>query len=320
MVDPMDMAVLSVAGLLVSMGLALTGFGMDTIYILVWQIAVLSGYDSLVKAPVIQAISLFSVQPLLLSKAEVRKHASRQVLWYFIPVSLISTLAGMATVDYIHTELIFAIEIIPPTAILVTFMAVFELYRTYDTIFAWFPCYKKERNAEEKKTDVSSQAGEREQKEEEAGPIHLDLGFSAKFWTLFAGFCSGYLGGLSMDPSGLCGIRGPPIILYFLHPPYPASFGKNSQRATGVCITFTNVLMRVLLYGISTLHLNGEDHFTADDWPLYVVTIILSNVGVLLGSYLFVIIKDSQKTIKAILSILLALSALSLLIMAFGNM
>jgi uncharacterized membrane protein YfcA len=160
MVDPMDMAVLSVAGLLVSMGLALTGFGMDTIYILVWQIAVLSGYDSLVKVPVIQAISLFSVQPLLLSKAEVRKHASRQVLWYFIPVSLISTLAGMASVDYIQTELIVtivAIEIIPPTAILVTFMAVFELYRTYDTIITWFPCYKKERNPEEKKTDVSSQ-------------------------------------------------------------------------------------------------------------------------------------------------------------------
>jgi uncharacterized membrane protein YfcA len=152
MVDPMDMAVLSVAGLLVSMGLALTGFGMDTIYILVWQIAVLSGYDSLVKAPVIQAISLFSVQPLLLSKAEIRKHASRQMLWYFIPVTLISTPAGMATAEYISTETIVAIG-----GILVTFVAVFELYRTYDTIITWFPCYKKERNPEEKKTDVSSQ-------------------------------------------------------------------------------------------------------------------------------------------------------------------
>jgi hypothetical protein len=144
----------------------------------------------------------------------------------------------------------------------------------------------KDLDLEDLEFGTIDEAEEREQKEEEAGPIHLDLGFSAKFWTLFAGFCSGYLG-------GLCGIRGPPIILYFLHPPYPVSFG--------------------------TLFLDGEDYFTADDWPLYVVIFILSNVGVLLGSYLFVIIKDSQKTIKAILSIFLALSGLSLLISAFGN-
>jgi hypothetical protein len=64
------------------------------------------------------------------------------------------------------------------------------------------------------------------------------LGSSARFWTLFAGAVSGFLG-------GLCGIRGPPIILYFLHPPFPVSFTKNTQRATGACITFTNVAMRV---------------------------------------------------------------------------
>jgi uncharacterized membrane protein YfcA len=135
------------------MGVALTGFGMAIIYILVWQIAVLSGYDSEFKYAIfIQAISLFSVQPLLLSKAEIRKHASPQMLWYFIPVTLISTPAGMATAEYISTETIVAIG-----GILVTFVAVFELYRTYDTIITWFPCYKKERNPEEKKTDVSSQ-------------------------------------------------------------------------------------------------------------------------------------------------------------------
>ena len=72
------------------------------------------------------------------------------------------------------------------------------------------------------------------------------LGFLAQFWTLFAGAASGYLG-------GLCGIRGPPIILYFLHPPYPVSFTKNTQRATGACITFTNVAMRLAYYLVNIL-------------------------------------------------------------------
>jgi hypothetical protein len=45
------------------------------------------------------------------------------------------------------------------------------------------------------------------------------LGRPAQFWTLFVGAISAFLG-------GLCGIRGPPIILYFLHTPFPVSFTK----------------------------------------------------------------------------------------------
>ena len=50
------------------------------------------------------------------------------------------------------------------------------------------------------------------------------------------GFASGFFG-------GLCGIRGPPIIMFFLHSPYP----KAVQRANGAAITLVNVSMRILV-------------------------------------------------------------------------
>lgn len=138
------------------------------------------------------------------------------------------------------------------------------------------------------------------------------LGFSAQFWTLFAGAASGFLG-------GLCGIRGPPIILYFLHPPYPVSFTKKTQRATGACITFTNVAMRLAYYLVNTLAFDGEDYFEKDDWGLYVSIIIFSLLGVLVGSKLFEYMKDSKATIRGILAMFLLLCGISLLLSSFAD-
>lgn len=60
--------------------------------------------------------------------------------------------------------------------------------------------------------------------------------FDFKLWALSMGFASGFFG-------GLCGIRGPPIIMFFLHSPYP----KAVQRANGAAITLVNVSMRILV-------------------------------------------------------------------------
>jgi hypothetical protein len=139
------------------------------------------------------------------------------------------------------------------------------------------------------------------------------LGSSAQFWTLFAGGISGFLG-------GLCGIRGPPIILYFLHPPFPVSFTKNTQRATGACITFTNVVMRVAYYLFDTLIFDGEDYFEGSDWGLYVAIVISSVMGVLVGSKLFEYMKDSKSTIRGILAMLLLLCGMSLLLSSFAGL
>jgi hypothetical protein len=58
-----DVAILSLCSFSGNVGVALTGFGMAIVYLFVWQIAVLSGYDSNFKYAVfIQAVALFSAQ------------------------------------------------------------------------------------------------------------------------------------------------------------------------------------------------------------------------------------------------------------------
>ena len=133
------------------------------------------------------------------------------------------------------------------------------------------------------------------------------IGFVAKAWTLIAGAASGFLG-------GLCGIRGPPVILYFLHPPPPVTFNKNTQRATGAIITATNVGMRVAYYLIETLAWKKESYFARSDWLLYVCIIVSSLGGVLVGGKLFEIMKDSRNTLRMILSLFLLLCGISLLL------
>jgi uncharacterized membrane protein YfcA len=134
----------------------------------------------------------------------------------------------------------------------------------------------------------------------------------AQFWTVFAGAASGFLG-------GLCGIRGPPIILYFLHPPSQVTFTKKGQRATGACITAVNVAMRIAYYLVNTLAFDEEDNFEKSDWGLYVSVAIFSVLGVLVGSQVFNYVKDSQSTIKGILATVLLLCGASLLLSSFAN-
>jgi hypothetical protein len=63
MAPVIDIALLSLSSFLGNVGVALTGFGMAIIYLFVWQIAVIAGYDSNFKYAVfIQALALFSAQ------------------------------------------------------------------------------------------------------------------------------------------------------------------------------------------------------------------------------------------------------------------
>ena len=120
-----DVVVLSVASFLGNVGVALTGFGMAIIYLFIYQIVVLSGYDGDFRYAVfIQALALFSAQPLLLKKAEFKKYASWKVLRFFIPITIISTPLGQITGDAASTDMIELIA-----GFLVTFVATFEMYQ-----------------------------------------------------------------------------------------------------------------------------------------------------------------------------------------------
>lgn len=132
----------------------------------------------------------------------------------------------------------------------------------------------------------------------------------ARTYTLAAGAASGFLG-------GLCGIRGPPVIFYFLYPPFP--FSKRSQRATAVCMSATNAAMRVLYYLFDVLVRKRETFFAKSDWGLYVAVIGCSIWGCYVGSEVFEYVKGSSEIIRSVLAVLLLLCGVSLLISSFGG-
>ena len=168
-------------------------------------------------------------------------------------------------------------------------------------------------NHEEKEVEgvPSATGGGTDEEEEEQVKIGLN---KATIYTLIAGGASGFLG-------GMVAIRGPPLIFYFLHPPHPVTFNKNSSRATGVVIMFFNVLMREIFYLVNTFtdDLNNKIGYQKEDWRLYLSVVICSIAGGLVGSKLFEYLKDSRDTIRGILSIFLFMCGVSLLFSAFNK-
>ena len=147
-----DVVLLSLAAFLSNVGVSLTGFGMAIVFIFVWQIAVLLGYDSNFKYAIfIQALSLFSVQPLLLYKTRIRQFASRKMLLYFIPLIIVSTPLGQFISSRVSTDVI---EIVG--SILVTFIAILELYEKRKSFAAWLRCEFR-GNKKEGENDIESQ-------------------------------------------------------------------------------------------------------------------------------------------------------------------
>lgn len=384
-----DVVVLSLCSFLGNVGVALTGFGMAIVYIFFWQIAFLSGYMGNFKYAVfIQSIALASVQPILLYQANVRKHASRKMLMYFVPITIVSTPLGQLTADYVPTNIIQSVG-----GVLVSLVAIREVYLKRFYFFSCCLSKKKDTKdetsreqesvsvddgpvgdtskpsaevpvgdnddeavSENEKVRVSPgglkgvnwlgsvvQLGENQDTEEileesaeevaeelpttsvdeeavvpageetepdDDGKNNEPLGANAIFWTLAAGFSSGYLG-------GLCGIRGPPLIFYFLHPPHPVKFTNKTQRGTGVVITAANVFMRIVYYAADTI-LTKKTYFQVDHWYLYLSVILSSILGVVIGSLLFKRLKEHNAAIKAVLTIMLVLCGISLLITSFA--
>jgi hypothetical protein len=160
-----NIALLSLCSFMGNVGVSLTGFGMAIVYLFVWQIAVLAGYEGSLKFAVfVQAIALFSaqvglrladllhatylylpclhsprclfsfgMQPLLLYKAKVRQNASSKLLQYFIPITILATPLGQITSKHISTELVEAIA-----GVLVTFVSVREMYNKRKLYESWF--------------------------------------------------------------------------------------------------------------------------------------------------------------------------------------
>ena len=206
--------------------------------------------------------------------------------------------------------------------VLISFVATCEIWAKRD----WFCSFCAKKKKKDDVWDKEGQAvnGDIQDTEKENGSIsrggssssaeeeELIIGCNkATFITLLAGGTSGFLG-------GMVAIRGAPLIFYFLHPPHPILFNKDSSRATGVAIMFCNVTMRQIFYLVETFTPNSTKvTYDKDDWRLYLSVIICAIAGGLVGSKLFEYMKDSRNTIRGILSIFLFLCGVSLLFSAF---
>lgn len=134
--------------------------------------------------------------------------------------------------------------------------------------------------------------------------------------TVIAGGLSGFLG-------GMIGIRTPPLMLYFMHPPKPLVFDNHSQRATGVVIMCTSTVFRQVFYLYDTF--KGDDvagyqsdfiGYQKEEWKLYLCVVIFSILGGWVGGRAFEYVKDAKETIQGIFLVLLYMCGASLFISA----
>lgn len=135
-----------------------------------------------------------------------------------------------------------------------------------------------------------------------------NVGSMAILWTLVAGAISGLLG-------GFCGIRSPPFILYFSNPPSSVSFTKESERATDACIAAVNIVLRVIFYLIDWRRFE-KDELT---WFL-LIYVGCSILGVLIGSQVSDLVKDSTFIIRGIMTIFLVVCGVSLMTSAIHEL
>jgi hypothetical protein len=103
----------------------------------------------------------FAPQPLMLYKADIREYASRRMLRYFIPITIIFTPLGQITGDRVSTDIVEAVG-----GVLVTLVAVFEIYQKRN-FFASLLCRYFNKHVEKnpdaqmiKETDESEHGSE----------------------------------------------------------------------------------------------------------------------------------------------------------------
>ncbi len=152
--------------------------------------------------------------------------------------------------------------------------------------------------AKENETDSKEETKTQEQNQDEIDTEML-AGRPLKIWGTISGFLSGFLG-------GLIGVRGPPLMVFFLY----FSFPKNVVRANSILILLVNVTIRVVYYIIEDASGSRTlPWFEGELWYLYLCLIIFGVLGVPIGQY--VASRVSQNQFKLIIALMLLMSGVS---------
>lgn len=346
--------VFSIASFIGNFGVAITGFGMAIIFLLVYTIADLFGiFDECSKcdlrnAVFFQTLALGSAVPIMLYKSRsiIREHRSKELLATFIPATVVGTPIGNFLQEHLPSDILRT-----SVGAVITLIICYELIKLVSMRRA--EKEKREREGEDSVEDsdnrvsfpIKSEALTSKEIEyatpendEEKDNINADThntkplgnhdkdedsksaesksesetiptGLKLRIWGFILGFLSGFLG-------GLMGVRGPPLMVFFLIFSYP----KNVVRANAVLILLLNVGIRIIYYTIEDLSgaRGGIPWFDSDYTVLYICVVVFGMLGVPIGDY--VATKLDQKQFNLVVAILLLFSGLSNLIKGSINL
>lgn len=276
----------------------------------------------------LQTLALGAALPILLyqSRIVIREHHNKKLLTFFIPSTIVGTPLGNFLQDHIPSDIV---------RLVVGLVITFALTNTLRKLIPNMDCWKRRRmtnnNSDGAKDDNSNIQGNNDDEESSNGEKRdLDLDsikegiggnvqilstttgqrkdaidvdtFTSKsliVWGTIAGFFSGFLG-------GLVGIRGPPLMVFFLSFPFP----KNVVRANSILILIVNISIRACYYLIEDISGTRESPwFENDVWYLYVCVMVFGVLGVPLGK--FVANHTNENKFKLVIAFMLFVSGLS---------
>jgi len=264
-----------------------------------------------------QSLALASGLPLMLYQARkvIKQHANKTFLLVFCPATAAGTPLGKFLQGHLPGDIVKTI-----CGILICLACANAL----SNLVPETQCYKNhfakkvvnEDDNEENAVDADVEDGKEKLDEkaddnvdivkEETEPKNDDEldptlveGWSFRIWGFMAGFFSGFLGGLA-------GIRGPPLMVFFLWFTFP----KHFVRANSMLVLIVNISIRVAYYVAEDL--SGQRDvpwFEPELWYLYVCVVAFGIIGVPGGDW--VAQRINQKQFKLVIAFMLFLSGVS---------
>lgn len=264
---------------------AVTGVGNAIIFLFLYQFIDFTSVftiSTLKYTILIQSTSLFSsiIYILIINFQDIKKYFYWRMV---VPLILTESLTAYLGV-YVQKqiEIDYLRLIIGSLVLLVVLIKVIHLL---------ILCKVNKEKRISTASTTPSQPSENEVNNENATSEKFPLENSVIFWSSFIGIVGGFLG-------GLCGAKGPPLVIYFL----VTGFHKGVVRTTGILSSFVNVIIRLIIYACTSppndsswpIQENQNTWFIAADWPVYLYVLIGSVLGVTLGTKVHDKVKPGQ--------------------------
>lgn len=246
----------------------------------------------------LQSVSLLGSMPVLLVQSDAFHNSNPALLQTLVPITLISTPIGQYYQTIISASWIkVVVGIVVIVAVLYQLMldVLVERRRQQETATPTTTSGEINSIATHEQTPLLAATGSATATDKNVNDENRDTnyhGFSAnsiRIWGILLGGSSGFLG-------GLIGMRGPPLMIFFLAFPFP----KSEARAIGTILLGLNLILRMGYYVVSDVMLSlqrysKEDNLGGDtplrqwfytsEWLLYAFVIVTGIVAVFLGDY-----------------------------------